>query len=237
MNTANHRFTICCAALVCIACLHLGTTSVPGDPPPGDADALRLRLSREMVEQTRPPVGSVLAYWCSKSDADKLESYELCDGSLVKTAGSPLFGKAKPDLRNHFCMGYDGAADLREHAVSGGTNETAAIKLGRTGGTALTVAQMPTHSHPHQHYVATCKEEGGRYACDHRQETIVTAGKAGADSKYSLQTARDAADSGVTNRDSTPAGGGEVHDHTLPDVPAQDNRPAFVAMYYIMRVK
>lgn len=212
--------------------------------PAGDADALRLELARKIMEHTAPPVGTVIAYWGSKADIKDTGNYELCDGELVSTLGSKIFGKPKPDLRNKFVRGYGGDENMlaaiddeSKKKFTGGSDKTPAISLGKTAPHQLTPDQMPRHSHPHTHFVSVIGESGDHYLGDRPELRVVTTGRRGADSKYALAGVGGTPNAGRTDGDNTPAGGNGAHSHDLPAVPEHDNVPAYVGLYYIIRVK
>jgi len=205
--------------------------------PSGNSDAERLRLSREFMERTAPPIGAVIAFWGSRKDVDTLEFYSLCDGEVIEDRDSPLFNLLKPDLRNRFVMGYDGDLDLAQPPVVGGENTTPAQPPGLTGAHVLTLAEIPSHSHPHGHLIAVVGDHCNQKLQENRRQSMITTGKCGIDSEYDLASTEATPNAGETSNDATPAGGGRGHTHTLPAVPAQDNRPAFVGMHYIIRIK
>ncbi len=206
-------------------------------PVPGQRDAVRLRVAQSMVEETRPPVGAIVAYWGTTNDLANLKGWELCDGTPVSTQGSPLINMNKPNLVEHFVMGCSASQEPRSQPITGGTNRLSSRSQGNSGAVALSVAQMPSHSHPHQHKIAVIGSSGDSYLGDHPEQAIYTGGQRGGDSKYALASVPATPNAGPTSTDSTGAGGGQPHTHSLPDLPEQDIRPAFVALYYIMRVK
>ncbi len=200
-----------------------------------DADALRLQLARELVDQTRPPIGAVLAYWGATGDIEKMKNWELCDGKAVRTEGSPLFGMQRPDLNQKFIRGVTGTQDLRAEPVTGGSATIEAQPLGSTGATTLKVRHLPAHSHPHRHYVA---RSAARVSTDLTGgNTVGTEGGKGKDSKYVLVGVGGDASAGQSSQGGTNVGKGEAHSHSLPSVPEHDNIPPYVGLFYIIRVK
>lgn len=193
------------------------------------------------IIQMTPPIGSVLPFWGSRTEVLALDGWELCNGDPIADKRSPLLGRPKPDMSQRFIMGVTDADNTWSPVIEGGSNrieERNQGNGGRTAGHALSVAEMPAHSHPHKHYVARTGDSG-RYLGDRQnhQSTIATHGESGQDSKYSLTTIDGTAHAGVTNIDRTEAGGGRSHSHALPPIPWHDNRPQFVGMYYIIRVR
>jgi hypothetical protein len=207
-------------------------------------DTLQMTKLRHLIETIAVPIGAVISFWGSKAEIEQLSGYELCDGSEVQAVGSPIHKLRKPDLRNRFIMGHDGHQDLRQTIIAGGSNEIPERifpNSGRTFGTRLTVEQMPRHSHPHQHRLVRIEH---RYGDEHlierpenRNKTITHAQGSGVDSKYTLTSVDSPANAGLSSRDDTPAGGNQEHSHELPKIPAHDNKPSFLGLYYIMRVR
>src|SRR5207249_4738965 len=87
-------------------------------------------------------VGGIIMWWGNIGSIP--ENFELCDGQGPSTSGATLVG-LKPDLRDRFPKGATtGVTNDAASAVSGGANT---IGQRITGGTTLTTAQMPAHSH------------------------------------------------------------------------------------------
>ena len=67
------------------------------------------------------PVGSVISFWGTSNSIPN--GYELCDGELVTTPGSPIHKTRKPDLRDHFIKGAKkDVPDVVEKPETGGTD-------------------------------------------------------------------------------------------------------------------
>jgi len=150
------------------------------------------------------PIGGVIMWWGSKNKIP--DNFELCDGSVAKTPDSKLTGK-KPNLIDRFVKGaQENNKDIRSNPVIGGHHHHGER---RTGGTAITIAQMPKHTHSisARTYIAP----GARNVNPQGQENHINA---------RTQT-------GGT-------GGNQAHNHTIPPY---DNRPEFFEMYFIVRVK
>lgn len=147
------------------------------------------------------PVGGIVMWWGTRSSIPP--NFELCDGNSPTTSGATLSG-GKPNLIDRFPKGATAAATDVRGSVSGGTNT---IAQRNTGGTALTVAQMPAHTHTLSTmpgYDAAGGYSGGGWGGD-----------------AFLQT-------------TSSTGGSTAHDHTIA---AHDNRPAFLELFFIIRVK
>lgn len=211
-----------------------------------NGDAERLREIDIALQEARVPVGSVIAFWGSITDVQNLDAYELCDGELVSTAGSPLFGKKKPDLRDRFVMGASGSPDLLASSMEGGSNSTGPIRLGSTGAVRLNIEQIPRHAHEHSHNTVVIGPQNCDHPLDERPRlSIMNAGDCGQDSKYALVGSNQSPNAGPTNVDRTTVGGerdqkdgrAAKHSHSIPDIEPWDSRPAYSALYYIVRVR
>ena len=239
---------VVCAALVLLSVSVLTLPSLMAQEdndnrPSGEQpDNELLKEVRELLKSA-PPVGCVIAYFGAKSDignaAVGMERWELCDGTIVQDKESKLFGKTKPDLNERFVIGTTTDVNLAETPIQGGVNETPVIPLGSTNNTKLTVEQMPSHEHPHWHYVAHNSVAGTpRMLTDKLPNGhIRTQGTAGGESRYVLIGGGETPNAGMTNSVGGATGGNEPHDHSLPGVPVHDNRPAHVGLFYIIRVK
>ncbi|MEM3484077.1 MAG: hypothetical protein QXI12_00460 [Candidatus Methanomethyliaceae archaeon] len=63
------------------------------------------------------PIGGIIMWW---SDGSVPDGWEVCDGGIVSTPGSPLLGQRKPDLRNRFPRGVENQ-DIRRSPLTGGS--------------------------------------------------------------------------------------------------------------------
>lgn len=164
------------------------------------------------------PVGAVIMWWGSASSIPP--NFELCDGSAPSTASATLTG-LKPDLRDRFPKGAAvGVLDVKSSPIVGGSHT---IADRTSGGRAITVEQMPAHGHGisdpgHSHSIPFTAPYF------HVTGSGPTVGTAGSSSTTANTT-------GITIQNT---GGGQTHDHTIP---GHDNRPAFVEMFFIIRVK
>lgn len=204
------------------------------------------------------PIGGVLLFWGRLTELP--EGFEACDGTLPITKGA-LLKEHKPDLRNRFAMGT-----LQPHtfdprtAQSGGDHRS---KAGRTGGHTLTQAQLPAHTHPiahshdlaahthslvdHSHPIGNHTHPVAELASISTQQGSERFLKQGSthDSGPATGTTGPAG-AGTTGQggpgasgpanpaNSGPTGGGQPHEHSLPE---SDNRPAYLELLYIVRVK
>ena len=181
------------------------------------------------LETIAIPVGGIVLW--SGSTTDIPQGFELCDGGDVTTAGATLRWR-KPDLRERFVMGAAAGVAAVSDGRYGGAN---VLPPRKTGGRAITPAQMPAHSHAvvdegHDHSISTSEslqkapvayEEGKRKGAvdwwpGHNSPIRISASK----SKSNIQVAQ--------------AGEGREHDH---DLQAEENRPAYCELFYIIRVR
>jgi hypothetical protein len=179
------------------------------------------------------PVGAVIMWW---GDVVGIPAnFELCDGAVPTTPGALLQGN-KPDLRDRFVKGAQAAVtDVATTPVLGGTN-TIGNRL--SGDSTLSVGQIPTHSHSmnitsssagnHLHNLAIQQNGNqgtyGLIAGDVSGYTGVHARTTDIQGNHTHSVVGDTAN----------VGGGLPHNHSIP---AHDNRPAFVEMFYIIRIK
>lgn len=210
-------------------------------------ESAREHFSRLMVEleakraELDHPVGSVVAFWGSVADARAAENYELCDGTQVTTAGSPILGIFKPNLADRFIMGVTAVESVVTAKIVGGQNEIPARpqgNQGRTFGHALNIAEMPSHNHGGQTGQAGRADLGDGYLliCNGHN---TPSGMDGSADEMNLKV-RDAIKirNVPDHRHSIASqGDGTEHSHALPEIPGHDNRPAFVGMFYLIRVK
>jgi len=184
-----------------------------------------------ILEQKLPigvtvPVGGVIMWWGNINAIP--DGFEICDGSAPTSPGALLTG-LKPDLRDRFPKGaISGYSNVQTANNSGGANT---IPDRVSGGTALTESQMPAHYHQgttgnasvngtdaNRDYTGTAS--GSYPPCfvyRYDQRSVANA--------YSAHTHNFATDS---------RGGNQPHTHSIP---GHDNRPAFLEMFFIIRVK
>ncbi len=177
------------------------------------------------------PVGGVIMWWGALNQIPA--NYEICNGEAPTTPGAVLPGN-KPDLRDRFVKGAPNTAtDVKTTPVAGGSHSIAGST---TGGTALSAAQMPSH----QHRVSLFTSANGQ----HSHTYAIGPGDAGsrnkaADGDQGPNGFRPSTDPAGEHAhlvvgDTALAGSGQPHSHTFP---AFDNRPAFLEMFFIIRVK
>jgi hypothetical protein len=160
----------------------------------------------------------------------------VCDGSALNDADSPIFnggGRHLPNLTDsRFIMGSIAAGTVGGNSSSTHTHtlaHTHNVDIGafNSHSTALTVEQMPYHTH----VVTLLRNVGGSLVGDHEIQ-----GPQGSDQSYMY-------------KETTGAGSGWGHIHTV-DPPnttssaasttttsATENRPQFLSTFYIMKVK
>ena len=158
--------------------------------------------------------------------------FEICDGSAPTTQGSKLDG-LKPDMRDRFPKAPGGGTtDVQSSPVAGGSH-TVAERLSLD--TRLTVDQLPSHRHPvdittvggtHRHHITTGRGDSGS-----RNRAADGDSNGGTEDAY---TDTDGAHSHRVLGNTGDAGLGLGHNHIIP---AHDNRPAFLEMFFIIRVR
>lgn len=164
------------------------------------------------------PVGAILAYW--GDPAALPEGWRLCDGGVVSDAESPLAGRRLPDLRKRFVRGA-GCCELEDEAGGEGGRDVA-----------------PAHSHPFS--ASTNNVWFGQNS---------VAGWSGTEALYEQRPARGKRkDVAALTVPSEPSGRGPwpSHGHMAGSASfsgatanggAHDNRPGFVSLHFIIRIK
>ena len=157
------------------------------------------------------PIGAVLPFWGDPATLDT--SWVLCDGRLISDATSPLNGKRAPNLIETFMRGANGQA-----------------QLGATGGRD----SVPAHSHWFSSTGSVwLPNESGNGNGPFGSFSPTTA--AGWDnSKYSL--GRQNGSANPYNTHGHMGGSVGISGNTLA-AGDFDNRPRYLAMHFIMRVK
>lgn len=200
---------------------------------------LRAKLEKELRETTgqasttstnvaaltrgQIPVGSIVPWWGSVANIP--EQYELCDGQVITHKASPLRGKRKPDLRDQFLKGA--ARDRTDVVTNPTTGGQKTVSARQTGGTALTITQMPRHSHGvtdpgHSHgfsYIGVDDNPGDNADDRTQAKRVVKNGRTAA------------AKTGISIN---AEGGNQPHDHSIP---SHDNQPQHVEVLFIIRVR
>lgn len=210
-------------------------SSVPYAMVAGIAETVKERaVTQNMLASTAAvPVGGVVMWYGDVANIPL--GFELCDGTAVTTAGATFQGN-KPNLLDRFVKGAGIGTITRAALSTGGTHTVSAQSGLATDGRALSIAQMPSHTHTDSGHSHTIAGNQFRYAGVPRGVGIgvveasntepndagvvrVTAGAAA-----NIQAAGGI--SGVT----------QPHDHTFT-IPARENRPAFHELFFIIRVK
>lgn len=201
--------------------------------PTANAHAANKEYVDREVENNKLPRGTVVMWYGRPS---KIPSgWSICDGS-----------NGTPDLRNKFIMGAGASVEIgatggrntvtTETNVSGGHTHTGTVDPagehnhdGFTASHALTVAEMPSHSHDLSNVIGV-QSAGGRALhekFENNSRIITQTGNVGggAGHRHIIST------SNTHVHTLTTIGAGE-HSHVF----SFDNRPEFAALYYIMKI-
>lgn len=183
------------------------------------------------------PVGGVIMWWGASNALPA--GFELCNGGIPTTSGALI--SSKPDLRDRFVKGATAAAtNVQTANVAGGTNTTAA---GTTGGTAITQGQLPAYTLPHSLATASAGNHSHTISNNRNRSEDdddgdngqLASGQGDGLRNFPTLYSDDAGAHTHTITGSITSGGSnQAHTHTIP---AEDNRPAFLEMFYIIRVK
>lgn len=183
------------------------------------------------------PVGGVIMWWGATAGIPA--GFELCSGGAPTTAGALI--ASKPDLRDKFVKGAGAAAtNVATANLSGGTHTVAQRD---TGGTAINQAQLPSYVLPHSLGIAN----GGNHSHtisnarnsaeddDSGDNGKLASGQGEGLRGFPTLFSDDAGlHSHTITGQITSGGSGQAHVHTIP---AHDNRPLFLELFYIIRVK
>lgn len=158
-------------------------------------------LKGEQTVDTRPfiPLGSIIMYSGTKDGLT--DGWEICDSART------VNGIKVPDLRGRFIMGADSTDPVGK--AGGVTVET---NMGQYVGAAphkLTIAELPSHSHPIPDYVWAGGGHGG-----------TTGGPLDA----------------YKGRSTSAVGGNGAHQHDGRHIKNFDKRPAYYSLAYIIFV-
>ena len=183
------------------------------------------------------PVGGVIMWWGGASAVPA--GFEICNGGAPTTPGALI--ASKPNLLDKFVKGAStNAGNVTSPVVSGGTNTIAASN---TGGTVLSQSQLPnynltysletTTAGNHSHTISNNRNSAEDD--DTGDNGYLATGQGQGIRPFPTLYSDFAGDHkhGITGTISL-NGGSQAHNHTIP---AEDNRPAFVEMFYIIRVK
>jgi hypothetical protein len=209
------------------------------------------------------PVGGVILWWGMEDDLPY--GFEVCDGTLPSTQGATL-KERKPDLRDRFVKGAAEVSGFRPRsAVSGGSNDTArtvtsphVLLANEIPGHTHPIPhqhtidhthRVPDHTHPIGPHVHAMGEWVDSAALTGTGIELLRNNPAGTDacapappasttgSSAALQTGPATPNlSGASNRTDSGQNATTNQGHTH-DVPAGDNRPAFLEMLFAIRVK
>ncbi len=156
--------------------------------------------------------GMIMMFYGDVNDIP--DGWALCDGN-----------NGRPDLRNRFIVGVGsdyvigdtGGDDLLTGLV---TSELGAIGGGTTGSHALTIAEIPAHTHDVGYRGSNASSSGAD------QDFVTEQGSAALDGQIATST----------------VGGGAGHSHSVDPIPAHshdipeiDNRPPYYALYFIIK--
>lgn len=199
--------------------------------PSNDRDLTNVALLKAWITNASP-IG-IIQIW-GGTVASIPTNWALCDGSTVN-------GNLTPNLTDRFIVGAGGALTPGSFGGTSTHNHT-----GNTGGTAITEAQMPYHTHHvndpghahsvgdpgHSHgYVDTGMYSGGfgtgAYPGSSPSQTEIGRNTSAALTGIFIYAA-------ATGVYLNPTGGNQSHIHTISSV---DHRPPYYALAYIMRVK
>lgn len=111
--------------------------------------------------QAEVPIGGIIIWWGRAEDIPY--GFEACDGTAVTTKGAVFKGK-KPDLQSKFPRGIDKYRSFAPQAFSGGGNDRVVLDVDSFSidDHVLTDAQLPSHQHgmDHVHYVERHTHDG-----------------------------------------------------------------------------
>jgi hypothetical protein len=181
---------------------------------PADFQALLTELLKHVV-----PRGAITQW--HGSIASIPAGWHLADGSVVAGYGT------LPDLRDRFVVGAGNSysTDAVGGSITKATTNVPHTHAGTTGGTAISVAQMPAHGH--RAYMNDTSAGGSGknlWALDNAPSYKTSSGNSGGNALIE------------------PTGGGQTHDHPVNltdgthahDV--ADIRPPYYALAYIVKV-
>jgi len=216
---------------------------VDGDPPLSplnEIGSVPFAVTAGTVEVGAVPLGAVFPWWPATPGATPPAGYEYCDGTAVSTPDSPYLGLPKPNLmgsQQRFVMGLP----TSQIATYGGSTPMT------TGGAASIGSHdhsLPNHTHPLGSGALTTSSAGehdhGGFTGFERQRN---------DSSVTDHELFFVA--GDTDHDHPIASGG-AHSHTVSlsasntdqggsgtsgNAGGHDNRPPFVQMAFVVRVK
>lgn len=187
------------------------------------------------------PVGGVIMWWGSATALPA--GFELCNGGAPTTAGALI--SSKPDLRDRFVKGPAATTgNVATNNTSGGTNSITSTTL-TSAGTSITQAQLPSYTLPntlaianggaHQHAITDTYNDAEDD--DDGDNGKLASGQGNGLRPFpTLYTNVDGAHSHTITGSITSGGSNATHSHSVT-LPTEDNRPAFLEMFFIIRVK
>lgn len=207
------------------------STTIPPTHPNDIATKAYVDAAIVAAINTAIPVG-LIALW-SGSGVSIPSNWAPCDGNTYN-------GHTTPNTNNRFVRGAGGQNPF---TVGGQDNHN---HTGADGLVALTVGQIPGHTHPvsdpgHLHIV-TIHDPGHLHNVSAPVSTnTVNGGAAFGAAAASTGTTTSAAATGITATDGAAAtgvtvltnGGGGTHNHTIT---LDSNIPVYIALFYIMKV-
>jgi hypothetical protein len=159
------------------------------------------------------PIGAVVAYWGSIQPKPP-DGYELCNGELVTTAGSPLLGTRKPNLIDSFVTGaVQDTKDVRDKYQPEGSNTR---NFDHSHDAGSLTAKIGMHGGPSN--FMSILSRGGEFHGTY-QFTVEQPQNPGGNAQFGT-----AVDGTTTS----------VSGHTLDNI---DIRPKHLALFYVIRVK
>jgi len=170
------------------------------------------------------PVGGVIMWWGDKAAIPP--DFEICNGAVPTTPNARLVGN-KPDLQDRFVKGALSSDATRADLGTGGAHT---ISDRSSASVALTEAQIPDHSHGYADRFWIVNGSAGNNSFGYK----ISAGSLAANARGPDGSSFPRDTYWATNATTVGTGGSQGHSHT---VPTHDNRPAFLEMYFIIRVK
>lgn len=179
------------------------------------------------------PVGSVISWW--RPDANTpLPSgdWMIADGSIVNDTSSPFYGSTLPDLRNKFVMGVasDGIGQ------TGGANS---INLSHQHQVESHTHSVPEHAHSDgslyanvslEHGLVYVKRFGSGYSATHSTTTANT-------TRENTHITDNSTDVGGLTGYWSGTSGVSSPFTTFTLSTAAENRPAYVGLIYLVKIK
>jgi len=163
------------------------------------------------------PIGSVISWW--RPDAGTplpSDEWAVADGSTVADPESPLYGRALPNLTDRFIMGVTSG----NIGVTGGTNT---LNLSH-------IHQVDSHSH-------SLPEHAHDYNHDHGTSDVYCMGGGSTSVHRDITSLVNYAGSG-TNTGSWSGVSGASQPNTNAQLSsATDNRPQYVGLIFLVRIK